>query len=99
IHVDDLARAVLIVLDKGQHLGIYHIGTDEEISIRELAEIVAGSFGRNIQIVPGSLRQGGTTRRCPEDSKIAALGFAPAISLREGVQSTVDWYAKLPATV
>jgi nucleoside-diphosphate-sugar epimerase len=99
IHVNDFARAVLAVLDKGEHLGIYHIGTDEEISIRELAELVAASFGRDIQIVPGSLRPGSTTRRCPDVSKITALGFAPLISLREGVQSTVDWYAKLPAAV
>jgi nucleoside-diphosphate-sugar epimerase len=54
---------------------------------------------RDIQIVPGSLRPGSTTRRCPDVSKIAALGFAPIISLREGVQSTVDWYAKLPVAV
>jgi len=93
IYIDDFVRAVLCVVDQGESLSIYHIGTDREVSVRELAHIVGCSFGRDIRIVPGDLLQGSTPRRCPDVTKLRTLGFTPSVSLEDGVQRTAEWYS------
>jgi nucleoside-diphosphate-sugar epimerase len=65
IYIDDFIRALLCVMEQGERLGIYHIGTEREVSIRELAHMVADACGREIRIVPGELLAGSTPRRCP----------------------------------
>ena len=92
IYIDDLIDGVLRVIDRGQHLGIYHIGTDDEVTIEELARQVARYFGREIEIVPGELALGSTSRRCPDIGKMRTLGFQPRVSLAEGLVPTLDWY-------
>ncbi|SVA66885.1 uncharacterized protein METZ01_LOCUS119739, partial [marine metagenome] len=85
-------RALLHVIEHGEHLNIYHIGTDREVSIRELAHLVAKSCGREISIAPGQRLAGSTPRRCPDIQKLRRLGFEPVVSLEEGVQHTATWY-------
>ena len=92
VFIDDMIAGLMTLIGKGEHLGIYHLGTDEEITIRHLAEEVARCFERKIQILPGELRAGGTLRRCPSIKKIRALGYTPAVSLKEGLAATVRWY-------
>ncbi|RDV03619.1 NAD-dependent epimerase/dehydratase family protein [Undibacter mobilis] len=93
-YVDDLVAGVMVMRDKGEHLGIYHVGTTEELSIADVARMVAAEAGREIEIVPGQLQAGGTPRRCPDISKLGALGYKPAVPLREGLKPTLDWYWK-----
>ncbi len=45
-----------------------------------------------IEMVPGKLQAGGTPRRCPDISKLAALGYKPRVSLDQGLKPTLDWY-------
>lgn len=92
--IDDLVAGVMLMRAKGAHLGIYHVGTSEEISIAELARRVARLAGREIEIVPGALQAGGTLRRCPDISKLAKLGYKPRVPLDEGLKPTLDWYWK-----
>jgi nucleoside-diphosphate-sugar epimerase len=92
IFVEDFAEAFLRVLEAGEHLGIYNIGTTEEVSIEAVARGVARCFGREIDVVPGELRAGSTVRRCPDVSRIAELGFAPRVPFSEGLELTVRWY-------
>ena len=92
IYIDDFTRALFRVMDQGERLGIYHIGTDREISIRELAYLVGRACGRDIQVVPGPLLAGSTPRRCPDIGKLRRIGFDPAVSLEEGVRRTAAWY-------
>jgi nucleoside-diphosphate-sugar epimerase len=92
IYIDDFIRALLCVMERGDPLGLYHIGTDREISIADLARMVAAACGREIRIVPGQLLAGSTQRRCPDVNKLKRLGFEPAVSLEEGVRRTVEWY-------
>ena len=92
IYIDDFVRALLLVMDQGERLGIYHIGTGREISIGDLARLVARACGREIRIVPGALLAGSTPRRCPDVEKLKQLGFEPEVSLEEGLRRTAEWY-------
>ena len=91
-HVDDLVRGVMAMRDKGEHLGIYHVGTAEEVAIADVARRIAAHAGREITLVQKPLPEGGTPRRCPDISKLARLGYAPRVSLAQGLPPTVDWY-------
>ena len=91
-YVDDLVAGVMVMRDKGEHLGIYHVGTTEEVSIADVARRVAAVAGRTIELIPGKLQPGGTPRRCPDISKLAHLGYAPRVSLNDGLKPTLDWY-------
>ena len=91
-HVDDLISGVMVMRAKGKHLGIYHVGTTEEITITDLARRVAAHVGREIELIPGPAPQGGTERRCPDIAKLGKLGYSPRVPLAAGLPSTVDWY-------
>jgi nucleoside-diphosphate-sugar epimerase len=91
-HVSDLVRGVLIMQAHGEHLGIYHIGTAEEVAIAEIARRIAAVVGREIEIVPSTVLTGSVPRRCPDISKLTSLGYQPAVPLSEGIADTVRWY-------
>jgi nucleoside-diphosphate-sugar epimerase len=90
--IDDLVAGVMVMREKGEHLGIYHIGTTEEGTIADLAHRVAAQAGREIDLVAGNPAPGGTSRRCPDISKLAGLGYKPRVALSEGLKPTLDWY-------
>lgn len=94
VYIDDLIAGVLRVIEAGDHLGIYHIGTDEEVAIASLAQEIGRYFGREVELLPGNLLPGSALRRCPDIAKMKALGYAPRTSLREGIVKTADWYVK-----
>jgi UDP-glucose 4-epimerase len=91
-YVDDVVEGILTMYERGGHREIYHIGSDEEISIRDLAARIGKIVGVDLDIRPGELQQGGTPRRCPDISKMRALGWSPAVGLDEGLERTVAWY-------
>jgi len=91
-YIDDLVAGVLAMRDKGEHLGIYHVGTMDEVSIADLARLVAKAARREIELVPGPAAAGGTPRRCPDISKLARLGYKPSVPLDAGLKTTLDWY-------
>ena len=97
VHVDDFIDGVMIGIDKGEHLNIYHVGTMEEVSVDALARLVAAQFGRPIKIVPGPPAEGGTNRRCPDITKMMKLGFQPKFNLSEALPGVVAWYRAHPA--
>ena len=94
IFIEDFIRALLRVIEQGEQLSIYHIGTDREVSIQDLAHLVAKSCSREIQVVPGELLAGSTPRRCPDIQKLRSLGFRPEVLLEEGVERTAEWYLR-----
>lgn len=96
IYIDDFTDGLMLVMEKGRHNEIYHIGTQEEISVRDLAVQVVGLFGRTPRIQHLPLQAGSTARRCPDISKLRALGFAPKVSLAAGLKRTFDWYVAHP---
>ena len=78
--------------EKGEHLGIYHVGTMDEVAIADLAKRVAAVAGREIELVSGPLTAGSTPRRCPDISKLEKLGYKPRVPLDDGLKVTLDWY-------
>jgi GDP-L-fucose synthase len=92
LHVDDLASAVVHlgnVYDSSDHI---NIGTGEDLTIRELAELVAQEAGFKGDIAWDSSKPDGTPRKVLDVSKAKALGWSPKISLKEGIASTISWY-------
>jgi dTDP-glucose 4,6-dehydratase/UDP-glucose 4-epimerase len=92
IHIDDFTDGLMDVMERGDHLGIYHIGNPEEVTIRATAEKIVRLMGREAQILGGDAPAGGTQRRVPDIAKLRALGFSPKISLDQGLPSIINWY-------
>jgi len=92
VFVDDFSEGLMRLLEKGESLGIYNIGTSEEVRIETVAQEVGRYFGRQIAVIPGKLSEGSTLRRCPDISKLVALGYSPRVSLKDGVARTARWY-------
>jgi len=97
VYVDDFTDGVMLVLEKGDHRGVYHIGTTEEVTMATLAKLVGEHFGREVNLVAGAPAPGGTNRRCPDVAKISALGYLPRTSLRAGLPMVAQWYEQHPA--
>jgi nucleoside-diphosphate-sugar epimerase len=91
-YVDDIVEGILTMYEKGGHREVYHIGSDEEVSIRDLAARIGKIVGIDLDIQPGELQAGGTPRRCPDITKMRALGWSPAVGLEDGLERTVAWY-------
>jgi GDP-L-fucose synthase len=92
LHVDDLAAAVVLAgqnYDSAQHL---NIGSGEDLTIKALAELVAELAGFSGEIAWDSSKPDGTPRKVLDVTKVKSLGWEPAISLRDGIASTIEWY-------
>jgi UDP-glucose 4-epimerase len=91
-YVDDVVDGVLTMYEKGGHREVFHIGNDEEVSIRDLAVRVAKAIGVEVEICPTEAPVGATERRCPDIGKMRRLGYCPAVNLDEGLKRTAAWY-------
>jgi GDP-L-fucose synthase len=92
LHVQDLAKAVLVAAksyDSSQHL---NIGTGQDLSIADLALKVASASGFRGEIRWDATKPDGTLRKVLDVSRIQAMGWRPAITLDEGIAATVSWY-------
>jgi len=92
LHVEDLARAIEISLknyDSEIHL---NVGTGEDITIKELALLISGTIGFTGEILWDSSKADGTSRKVLDVQRIKKLGWKPKISLRDGIESTIEWY-------
>ncbi len=92
VYIDDLVEGVACLLSKGEHMNIYHVGTEDEIAISALALRIGAACGIAVRLVPSAPAAGGTPRRCPDISKLARLGYAPRVPLDTGLAKTVAWY-------
>jgi GDP-L-fucose synthase len=92
LHVDDLASACLLLLEKYDSPEIINVGYGEDISIRELAELICDIVGFDGELAWDTTKPDGTPRKLLDVSKIRALGWKPAIPLRDGIVRTYDWF-------
>ncbi len=94
LHVDDCASACLFLLEKYDSPEIINVGCGEDISIRELAELICDVVGFDGELTWDKTKPDGTPRKLLDVSKLRGLGWMPAIPLRDGIASTYDWLLK-----
>ena len=92
LHVDDLAKAVLLCMEKYDEAQQINIGSGIEVTIKDLAQMVATKAGFKGKIVWDANRPDGTPRKILDNSKLEKLGWKPSITLDEGISSTLNWY-------
>lgn len=92
MHVDDLADAIVFLLDKYDGAEPVNVGSGQEISIRGLAEMIAELVGFKGALAFDPSKPDGTPRKLMDSSRLAAMGWRPAIGLEEGIRATVNWY-------
>ena len=92
LHVDDLARAALMMLETDA-TGLFNVGTGSDLRIDELARLVARISGYEGPIEWDHTRPDGTPGKLIDSSRIRCFGWEPSISLEQGVRSVYDWYA------
>ena len=92
LHVDDLAKAILVCLEKYDDSQQINIGSGDEISIRDLGRKISKLSGFTGSIVWDANRPDGTPRKVLDSTKVNKLGWKPSISLDQGIVATVEWY-------
>ena len=92
LHVDDLASASLLLLEKYDSPEIINVGCGEDISIRELAELICDVVGFDGELAWDTTKPDGTPRKLLDVTKLRALGWQPMISLRNGIARTYEWF-------
>ena len=92
LHVDDLASACLLLLEKYDSPEIVNIGCGEDITVRELAELICDVVGFNGELVWDATKPDGTPRKLLDITKIRALSWQPTIPLRQGIAQTYEWF-------
>jgi len=94
LHVDDCASACLYLLEKYDSPEIINVGCGEDMSIRELAELVCDVVGFDGELSWDKTKPDGTPRKLLDVSKLRGLGWTPTIKLRDGIAQTYDWFLK-----
>jgi GDP-L-fucose synthase len=92
LHVDDLASACLMLLEKYNSPEIINVGCGEDISIVELAELICDVVGFDGELTWDATKPDGTPRKLLDVTKLRALGWKPSISLRDGIAQAYEWF-------
>ena len=92
LYVDDLAEACLFLMENYDEAGIVNVGTGKDISIAELASLIAEITGYGKKIVYDATKPDGTPLKRLDVTKIAKLGWRHRMSLRDGIEKTYEWY-------
>src|SRR5450432_290810 len=92
LHVDDLARACEVLLESYDEPGPINVGVGVDLTINELAQLVAGIVGYDGEWVFDPSKPDGTPRKLLDVQRIGALGFTARITLEEGIASTYQWF-------
>lgn len=99
LHVDDMAAACLHLLENYDGTSHVNVGTGSDVTIRELASIVASAVGYKGEIAWDATKPDGTPRKLLDVSKLADSGWSASIGLAEGVRTTVEWYRDNPLSL
>jgi GDP-L-fucose synthase len=98
LHVDDLAAACLLLLEKYDSPEIINVGCGEDVTIRQLAELICDIVGFDGELVWDATKPDGTPRKLLDVTRIRALGWQPEIPLRKGIAQTYEWFLANHAT-
>ncbi|HHJ12573.1 MAG TPA: GDP-L-fucose synthase [Chromatiales bacterium] len=94
LHVDDLAEALLFLMQHYSDESHVNVGVGEDISIRELAETIRGIVGYEGELVFDDSKPDGTPRKLVDTSLINGMGWRPRIPLQEGLAATYRWFVE-----
>lgn len=94
LHVDDLADAVVFLLENYDAEDIVNVGWGSDVTIRELCEIVMSVVGFQGRLEFDASKPDGTPRKLLDTTRLSALGWRPSIPLRQGIEQTYAWYLK-----
>ena len=94
LHVDDLANAIYFTIQNNMVNHLYNIGSQDEVSINQLAEIIIKVTGYKGEIVWDSTYPNGTPRKKLDSSRLNKLGWRQQIKLSEGIDQVYKWYQK-----
>lgn len=94
LHVDDLADAVVFMMENYSGLVHINVGSGQEVTIKELAELVKEVVGFEGELVWDATKPDGTPRKLMDSSKLADLGWVPKVSLKDGLVDTYKWYVE-----
>ena len=92
LHVDDLAEALYIIMERSDDGEIINVGTGEDITIKELSEMIVEVTGYENEYEWDTTKPNGTLRKVLNVDKVKSLGWEPKIELKEGLESTYEWY-------
>jgi GDP-L-fucose synthase len=92
LHVDDCADALVHLLKVYSGVEHVNVGSGEDLTIRELAEIVARVVGFAGHVAMDPTKPDGTPRKLMSGARLAALGWRPRIELEDGIRETYKWY-------
>jgi GDP-L-fucose synthase len=91
LHVDDAANAAIVMMESGV-TGLYNVGSGSDLSIRELADTVSRVVGYDGPVEWDASKPDGTPKKLMDSSRIRERGWAPRISLEDGIRSTYEWF-------
>ncbi|MCK9418600.1 MAG: GDP-L-fucose synthase [Nitrospirae bacterium] len=94
LHVDDLADAVVYLMSTYDGSDIVNIGTGEDLSIKELAELIKKLIGYDGAVTWDTSKPDGTPRKLLDVTRLHQLGWKHRYSLPEGLRMTIDWFVK-----
>jgi GDP-L-fucose synthase len=92
LHVDDLASACHLLLEKYDSSEIINVGCGDDTSIRELAELICDVVGFDGELAWDTTKPDGTPQKLLDATKLRALGWKPSIPLRDGIAQTYEWF-------
>jgi GDP-L-fucose synthase len=96
LHVDDLADACLFVMDRYDDAEHINVGTGQDLTIRDLAELVGSIVYPDAKLVFDTSKPDGMPRKVLDVSRLRGMGWEPAIPLPQGVRSTYEWFLQQP---
>jgi GDP-L-fucose synthase len=92
LHSDDLGRACIFLLENYDDEVAINVGVGEDVSIKELAELIQGVVGFEGEVIWDSSKPDGTPRKLLDVSRISSLGWKAQIRLEDGIRSTYEWF-------
>ena len=94
LHVDDLADAAVFLMLRYEDAGIINVGTGEDVTIRELAELIARVVGYAGRLAFDVTKPDGAPRKLLDVNRLRSLGWSAKTNLPDGIAATYDWYVR-----
>lgn len=94
LHVNDLASAIIFLIKQEVNEGLFNVGSGQEVSIKELVEMVVNVIKFKGDILFDKSKPDGNPRKLLDSSKLNNLGWKPTIDLNDGLTSTYEWFLK-----